>query len=701
MKASSRLLTILPFLFLLSYSAQSQSWSWLQRAGGDARDEGEIVDVDESGNVVICGKFNDTAWFGNNYILSHGDQDLFIAKYDSSGTFQWARGAGGPTTDESVSVAFDPQGNIVVTGYFKVQAWFDNTSITGSNNLEFYVAKYSSSGSFQWVRKGIGPGDDRGKGIDCDSQGNILVTGSYRDTCIFESDTLISPGDDNIFLAKYSPTGNLLWILDGGGPLQAWTSTVSVDANDDAYITGSFKGTAFFGMQSVVSYGGNDVLLAKASSTGSWLWAVNGGGLNDDYGNGMEVDVFGNVAVTGSFFDTVAFYPVSNIISNGDKDGFIAYYNSSGAGLWANAMGGTQSDKGIACSTDKDGFVYVTGYVNGIAHFGSVVDTSKGGDDIFLAKYSPQGSLEFVELAGSTNHDYGKGIEVDDQGIVYIGGVFQNTMYFGNQTLVSAGDRDIFLVKYNEGLPLLVQQPQSQDVCVGDTVILHIQASGPGPFNYLWFDDAGSILGAVYDSYSFVCSDTNYSGRYYCHVGNSNGAIISDTAFITVHPLPLINFNIPDSTMFINDTLYIAIDPGYSSYSWTTGDTLYYTSKFFEYWPGMQGDWNTIHVTVTNEFGCEASDSIVVYIWWEGIPEYELGKLISIFPIPTNDRFYIQGEGLTIKSVNVRNIQGELILHQTMDGGNPSVDIKSLRPGIYFSFINTDKGLALKKIIKQ
>ena len=143
-------------------------------------------------------------------------------------------------------------------------------------------------------------------------------------------------------------------------------------------------------------------------------------------------------------------------------------------------------------------------------------------------------------LAGGTSQDYGKGIDVTQAGVVYITGFFLTTAHFGNTTLVSTGDRDAYLARYYDGSPVIVMQPQDITVCAGDSVTLNVAASGPGPFNYLWFDDAGSILGAVNNQYSFLAGDTTYSGLYYCNVGNAFGSVTSYKALVSVKPLPVV-----------------------------------------------------------------------------------------------------------------------------------------------------------------
>ena len=680
-------------LVFLSQPIFSQSWEWAKKTGGTSADIAERVAVDPRGNVFIAGKFTGSFTFGNTSVSSSGIQDIFVAKYDALGNLLWVKTAGGSLVDEGLAVSCDLSGNVVITGHFRLQATFGTTVINGADKENFYVAKYSSNGTFMWVKNASGPGKSIGKGVEFDNLGNVLVTGYYEDTCTFGTNTLISPGFKNVFLAKYSPSGALLWVSYGGGAYDTWASSVSTDDDCNSYITGAFKDTANFGNQTIISQGGNDVFLVKHDSSGNCTWAVRGGGNNDDYGNGLRVDPLNNIAVTGSFFDTINFPPSASIITNGSKDGFVAYYNPQGNGLWARNMGGLQSDKGIDVDGDKEGNIYVTGFVNGISTFNSIIDTGSGGDEIFIAKYDNLGNIKYADLAGSTSQDYGKGIAVGEPGVAYITGDFRTTAYFTNDTLVCAGDRDVFLTRYYDGSPLFVSQPTDMDVCAGDSVTLTVQLSGPGTFNYLWFDNAGSILGATNNTYSFLAADPSYSGKYYCMVNNSLGFVTSDTAFVSVHPLPQVNLG-NDTTIFMPG-LTLDAGAGFVSYNWSTGDTTQIITPFLN--PGP----NEISVAITDVNNCENSDTINI-LFAVGVEEYNLnGFYCSIYPNPAKDFVTIKTSGAEINSISLVSISGQLIKDFTINKNENEfqLQLNDIPAGFYFLSFETGLGIQIRKLV--
>ena len=672
----------------------SQSWEWTSKIGSTSADVSESAAIDKMGNIFVAGKFKNSITLDSNNITSSGDYDIFVAKFDSQGNNLWLKSAGGTLKDEGLAVHCDLAGNVVVTGFFKVQASFDSTIIYGPNTENFFIAKYSGSGNLIYVKNAIGPGKSIGKGIEFDKMGNALATGYYKDTCIFGTDTLISPAESNVFLVKYDPIGNLLWANYGGGNYDAWASSVSIDSYCNSYITGSFKDTADFGNNQMITNGGNDVFLVKCDSAGNWLWAKNGGGNNNDYGNGMRVDPLNNIAVTGSFFDTVSFPPAQPLITNGSKDGFIAYYNPQGDCMWIKTMGGLQQDKGIDCVGDKDGNIYVTGFVNGISQFNSIVDTTVGGDDIFIAKYDNSGNIIYADLAGSSAADYGKGIALSQQGIVYVTGDFRATSYFSNDTIISNGDRDAFLSKYYDGSPVFVSQPSNLNVCVGDTVTLSVQLTGPAPFSYLWFDDAGSILGAVNSSYTFTASDTNYSGKYYCMVNNVNAFVTSDTALLTVHSLPVVDLG-PDTNMQLNYSIIIDAGAGFISYQWSTTDTTQSIEVLLS--SVILGD-TMYSVIVTDSNGCINSDTIIIYTFIDGIDENKnIYTQCYIYPNPATENITIKMNN-DIKSLQLINLIGQVIMEKQVNTNEIKVTLSGIEPGLYFLKMKVENGIITRKI---
>ncbi len=85
--------------------------------------------------------------------------DIFLVKYDDSGNVLWAKSAGGTDWDEGNSVAVDAYGNIYVTGYFDSPTiTFDSDNLTNAGNWDIFLVKYDASGTVTVGKKCLGSG---------------------------------------------------------------------------------------------------------------------------------------------------------------------------------------------------------------------------------------------------------------------------------------------------------------------------------------------------------------------------------------------------------------------------------------------------------------------------------------------------------------------------------------------------------------
>lgn len=241
--------------------------------------------------------------------------------------------------------------------------------------------------------------------------------------------------------------GNFLWAesLGGNGDDVGWS--ITTDGLDRIYVTGVFNGTAAFGASSLTSSGSGDIFVSRMDPAGSAIWSRRMGGGNYDGGSDITVDALGNIYVTG-YFQQTADFGSTNLTSAGSGDIFVLKLNSAGNILWAKRMGGNSNDEGFGIASDPTGNVYVTGYFHGTADFGAFSLTSQGMADVFIAKLDGAGNVLWVKQIRSDQSEIAYGIAVDSSGNVYITGNFTGSAVFGPFTLLSLiGSQDVFVSK--------------------------------------------------------------------------------------------------------------------------------------------------------------------------------------------------------------------------------------------------------------
>jgi len=134
-----------------------------------------------------------------------------------------------------------------------------------------------------------------------------------------------------------------------------------------------------------------DVFLAKYAPDGSHQWSkVFGGTIASDNAVGMSVavDGSGNVVITG-YFQGSADFGGGTLISVASQDMFLAKYDPDGSHKWSRRFGGVSLDQGTAVAIDANNNIVTTGYFNYDVDFGGGDLTSVGGSDLFIAKFGP------------------------------------------------------------------------------------------------------------------------------------------------------------------------------------------------------------------------------------------------------------------------------------------------------------------------
>src|SRR5688500_5295970 len=393
----------------------SGNFEWAKGMEGYGSGRSITVDPSGSGAVYTTGFFTETVDFDPGagvYNLTASSSDIFISKLDASGNFLWAKSMGGPGAINGFSIAIDPgSGDVYTTGNFSGTADFDPG--TGTYNLtsagvgDIFISKLNDDGDFVWAKALAGTAHDNAHSIAVDPNGDIHITGFFRNTVDFDrcsgTFNLTSAGEADIFILKLNSAGNFVWAKAMGsarGFDDGYYLTVDPAGNGDLYITGSFMGTVDFdpgsGTFNLTSAGGYDIFVSKLNGAGNFEWAISIGSSNADGGRTILLDPAGggNVYTTGYFFGTVDFNPGEgeyNLTSTGSYDNFIAKWSSSGNLLWAMSVGGTSGESISSIALDGSGNICMGGsFQSDIIAFGStsVVNANNSGytNDFFVSR---------------------------------------------------------------------------------------------------------------------------------------------------------------------------------------------------------------------------------------------------------------------------------------------------------------------------
>jgi Domain of unknown function DUF11 len=399
----------------------------------------------------------------------------------------WVQGFGSEGNGANIANAIKaaPDHNLYVAGQFSGTATFGGTTITATGPFDIFLAKYTSTGSLLWIAQTSKTDTNYNparNGVDLDANGNVYVTGSFAGNATFYSAnpadkkiTLISGSGEAIFLAKYTPSGALLWVQTGISncfPDTACTSYgVAVNpAAGTVYIPMATQGgdTTFSSADGTSHDIPADyyphMTLAKYATNGNFLWAETNMSYDvDTGGTGVAVDSKDNAYIVGWFSGETVFYsadapaitvntfsPVAD--QYGDyvgSDTFLAKYDKNGNAQWVNHFCGYTSYPGavavgpsgeviLAGTTEDMNYlfpVYLTPVTSSTSvssqppgagiNLGSGTITNPGNTDEVIATYNPAGVLIRAQRRGGTASESATGVAYDSRDNLYVTGLVE------------------------------------------------------------------------------------------------------------------------------------------------------------------------------------------------------------------------------------------------------------------------------------
>ncbi len=466
---NKKVLTTIIAIFSICNLAQAQVFNWAYSAGGNGWDDVKSSHLGNDNGTLLTGMFSNTAMFGATSLTSIAYQDAFVAKYDQQGNMLWARAIGGNEQDWGYKVTSDNNNNVYVTGYFQstVLHFTANDSLVKSaaSSRNVFLAKYSSSGVFQWARLGSA-GNTSGyltsRSVTTDNQNNVIISGDYNKQIEFSGNMLPATNATNIFIVKYDANGNVLWTKAGVSGSICWFTDLTTDASNNIYGTGKISTPITFGASTIQNHSGDDMVIAKFDASGALSWMQVVGNYimssttsnNFDCGSGIKVDNGGNVFVGGSLLDTTYYDANLNLLVV-KQFACITKYNNAGVQQWLKQFGNDEKDVITAIDLDANGDVYAIGNYRNAFTVGGITLPASNVTAAFVAKFnSINGNTIFAHRNGTSIEEmegYGIGIN-QTTGNVYTSGNYRSSCSFSNNNLSGQGIWDIYLTLLNNNV---------------------------------------------------------------------------------------------------------------------------------------------------------------------------------------------------------------------------------------------------------
>ena len=253
------------------------------------------------------------------------DLDTFLVKLTSAGQYVWGKTFTNSGNERGYGVAVDAAGSAVITGSFSNSMTFGGAQLTALMAMtDAFVARFTSTGAHQWSRAfGADDGNEGGNGVALDPSGNVIITGDVVKACDFGGGLLSALGSTDVFVAKYSASsGAHMWSRRLGGLGNDYGYGVAVDSASNVYVSGAIGGLGSFGGLNLPVVGSSDAFVAKYGPTGALVWVRGLGGTNADTGRGVALS--GSNPVTIGYFYGTGNFGGTTLSSSGQADGFVA-----------------------------------------------------------------------------------------------------------------------------------------------------------------------------------------------------------------------------------------------------------------------------------------------------------------------------------------------------------------------------------------
>lgn len=579
--------------------------------------------------------------------------------------------------------------------------------------IGFFLAVFNplqAQVELDWIRVATGGGADSGGQLTVDQDNNYYQLGVFSDSLNIGTELLVSKGLLDIFIAKYSEVGNLIWVKTLGGAAGQRARSIQLDLQGNIYITGDFSGTIDHPSITATSHGEIDFFIASYDPNGELLWFHTEGGTGFDYGADLAIDGLGSLYVIGRYQNSFSF--AGTPIDEASRL-FLAKYQQNGTFEWVRKFDGINEQlSGNSLAIDGEGNIFLSASYRTIATEGAPIAIQQG----IVMKLDAAGTTIWEKLINICNTSlslFGNQIEVGANGDVYLFVGAIDCIQFEGSDWLSLEFVDIVAAKFsNDGAViwrnawgdwndtfvkaaldnfenLYVLGSFNDGLVKGFTFtegMLKIDSAGNLlETTLLANSDYGTVTGIAMDGNNGVILSGKFNGSFNFFNTNFTSVYNSDDGFMArlkecIDAAAILE---PESMTICQDrSQTLNASPGFESYLWSTGET---TSSITVSQAGSYA------VTVTNGNGCQGTDQVVVTEEvCTGLAELNNSR-IRIYPNPSKGSFIIDSElPLRGQKLQILDIRGQVLFSKDLLSIPPGpITIQpNLKSGLYILLLN-------------
>jgi len=640
----------------------------------------------------------DTSFIHHGGIPSRQDFNLAIVKHNSKGEQVNVIDIYTPQ-DESiwtVDIEIDQESNLFICGTFRDTLSISNTLLTTNTpGRNLFILKLTSDFQFLWANTITGYGQNDCAGFEISEDNSLYLSvkhhgvGYDSTVCMInflnQDSALVENGLNS--LLKIDSDGNLLWRKELRDMYQGYSSYIKntfIGNNGRVYVIGHSTYNIIIDGDTLYhpdypNYGDNEKLfIASFDEQGVCL---NSFFIDIDHFSiyywDIEVDSDNNYYLSGTLWENTIWGGDTIIIPENRHAKIITKMDSAFNPIWIHHVIDDQINFWFFINLIGNKIAFSTSGM-GTFSFGDVNFTIENHFQVILGLFDSKGQLVSYQITETTEGANVFSTEIDNCGNFLITGYFEDKAYFGSDTIMSELSNEYYFAKNYRGNPLPLDMPKDTSDCSELTLY--------APEGYLYYKWNDVVLE---QDWMLITESMEVN----LAVANDDGCWSECDISVSIYPEIVFTLGV-DTTITLTDTFELNVENIYSSYLWSTGDTMP-NIKFPA--SDLQLGENQIWLEIQNG-PCSASDSINVFVIDNSsIEEYNKNG-IQIYPNPADKTLKIINKDKSIiKSVIIYDLMGQKKVFTKPT--NETIDLENLKSGTYIIEVITDQMKTRRKLI--
>ncbi len=576
------------------------------------------------------------------------DQNIFIARLNSKGSLEWVKYfvATGYTHISTIKASHDA---VYITGYFQKDLDLGEKKLKAENHISAFVAKLDLSGTVMWAKQITGDFNGQKLFVIPFEKNSTFIAGSFTHTiCLLDTVNKHNGFGTNIFAALLDSTGTVTKNIISKNPGKSLLNDAVTDKNGNLYLGGSFENYFAMSNKSMQSVGKSDGFIVCFNKELEPVYTKQIGSIYDDNVESIVLDTKNNLIATGGYTEEITTLGIKFPAVIGNIDVFVVKFDAFGNPVWSDGFGSKANDYATSVTINKYGKVFISGSTRGAikkGNFGTAPNTP--GSNLFIAKYTSDGTLRLIDSIGTDRTNFNRKIEIDSEGYLIMSGNFHKTVVDNKGKIPKDNPDNFHLTKlFDCDSQKTIQLPADTTIC-GTSISITADSSF---LIYNW--NVGSKTNQI-------TIDT--TGTYILTTTDKFGCTSSDTIHVIINQMPAFS---------LGDTIYLAAHESYTfwgppnmhQYQWSDKSTL----------PNLTLQENAnypliVSLKVKDEKGCETIKKATVFR--KGVLAEDNSKrntndteyTVEMYPNPVL-------ENLTIDVLSIDNSEKVILKVITLDG---------------------------------